>query len=151
MSKDADKKDADKISFRVKWSFDASDRDGELFQYLESLGNSRQSAVLNGLRVYYYPEVAFLGSEPDEESARLVRAAIMQLEQRAAYFRSLLGETSAQTSPHNRPTGLVMGTAKSVREVLKKPDSLWAEAIATEDVYDEDEEEELDNPYDDDL
>lgn len=144
-------KDEESIVFRVKWSFDANNRDGELFRYLESLGNSRQSAVLNSLRIYYYPEIAFLDGEPNEQKARLVRAAIMQLEERAAYFRRLLGESSTQMLPANRPPGSVTGIAKSTQFALKQPDSFLANAIASEDEDEDDEDEELDNPYDDDL
>ena len=189
-------KDVDKISFRVKWSFDTDDRDGKLFRYLESLGSSRQSAVLNSLRVYYYPEVAFLDGEPDEESVRLARAAIMDLETRAEYFRRLLGEVSLASLPASRLAHSTMGALPSIQEArrgvavkqsvarvprvegtaepfmgvppvepteqeaLKKPDSFLADTtgsatslpeIAEGDDWDRDEDEELDNPYDDDL
>ena len=186
-------KDKDSVLFRVKWSFDASTPEGEMFEHFNQMDNLRQSEIVGSLMSQYYLEVAFLNGElssnssEDEDLAKRKRLCVLlisQLEQRLIYLQGIAEKTgivstrqapspSALTPKDSVATELPSSVEVSIKPTVNSNDvsSSNTRSISpsnilglgatfalddglddgTESDWDDDEDEydDLPNPYDD--
>lgn len=131
-------KDKDSVSFRVKWSFDASTPKGEMFEHFNQMDNFRKSEIVGSLMSYYYLEVAFLNGElsgdcsEDEDLAKrkhLCALLISQLEQRLTYLQGIAEKTGI-VSMSSSPTPTALSPEDSVGTELPVEEEVSTESIA---------------------